>query len=60
MAETMIKARWGFDRDAASGCSDILEEYPSLTTADIYACLDYAASLAEEKITSLEMLENAS
>jgi uncharacterized protein (DUF433 family) len=39
---------------------ELLEEYPSLTTADIYACLDYAASLAEEKITSLEMLENAS
>ena len=39
---------------------ELLEEYPSLTSADIYACLDYAASLAEEKITSLEIIENVS
>jgi len=26
----------------------LLEEYPSLTREDILACLDYAASLAEE------------
>jgi len=39
---------------------ELLEEYPSLTSADIYACLDYAASLAEEKITPLEMLESVS
>jgi uncharacterized protein (DUF433 family) len=34
----------------------LLEEYPSLTRADILACLDYAASLAEEQVTPLEVL----
>ena len=33
---------------------DLLEDYPSLKTDDIYACLDYAASLAEEQITPIE------
>lgn len=33
---------------------DLLEDYPSLKTNDIYACLDYAASLAEEQITPIE------
>lgn len=33
---------------------DLLEDYPSLKIADIYACLDYAASLAEEQITPIE------
>ena len=28
---------------------ELLEEYPSLTREDIFACLDYAASLAEEQ-----------
>jgi len=37
---------------------DLLEDYPSLKIEDIYACLDYAASLAEEQITPIEMLEN--
>ena len=37
----------------------LLEDYPSLKVEDIYACLDYAASLAEEQITPIEMLENA-
>ena len=37
---------------------ELLEEYPSLERDDILACLDYAASLAEEKITPIEMLEN--
>lgn len=35
------------------------EDYPSLTIEDIYSCLDYAALLAEEQITSIEMMENA-
>jgi uncharacterized protein (DUF433 family) len=35
---------------------DLLQEYPSLTRADILACLDYAASLAEEQVTPLEAL----
>lgn len=30
---------------------DLLEDYPSLKMEDVYACLDYAASLAEEQIT---------
>ncbi len=38
---------------------DLLEDYPSLKIEDIYACLDYAASLAEEQITPIDMLENA-
>ncbi len=33
---------------------DLLNEYPSLTRADILACFDYAASLAEEQVTPLE------
>ncbi len=32
----------------------LLEDYPSLIADDIYACLDYAASLAEEQITPIE------
>jgi len=32
----------------------LLEDYPTLTADDIYACLDYAASLAEEQITPIE------
>ena len=32
---------------------DLLAEYPSLTRADIMACLDYAAELAEEQVTPL-------
>jgi len=38
---------------------ELLKEYPSLKVEDIYACLDYAASLAEEQITPIEMFENA-
>jgi uncharacterized protein (DUF433 family) len=33
---------------------DLLKEYPSLNRDDILACLDYAASLAEEQITPIE------
>lgn len=33
---------------------DLLRDYPSLKIEDIYACLDYAASLAEEQITPIE------
>ena len=32
---------------------ELLEEYPSLTREDVYACLDYAASLAEEQISPI-------
>lgn len=34
--------------------AQLLVEYPSLTNADILACLDYAAALAEEEVTPLE------
>ncbi len=32
---------------------ELLAEYPSLTREDIFACLDYAASLAEEQVTPI-------
>jgi uncharacterized protein (DUF433 family) len=35
---------------------ELLEEYPTLAREDILACLDYAASLAEEQVTPLEVL----
>lgn len=35
---------------------DLLQEYPSLAREDILACFDYAASLAEEQVTPLEVL----
>ena len=34
---------------------DLLVEYPSLSREDIMACLDYAASLAEEQVTPIEV-----
>jgi len=33
---------------------DLLRAYPSLSREDILACLDYAASLAEEQVTPLD------
>ncbi|MBI4411039.1 MAG: DUF433 domain-containing protein [Deltaproteobacteria bacterium] len=33
---------------------DLLKDYPSITKEDILACIDYAASLAEEQIISLD------
>ncbi len=38
---------------------ELLEEYPSLKIEDVYACLDYAAALAEEQITPIDMTESA-
>lgn len=35
---------------------ELLAEYPSLEREDILACLDYAASLAEEQITPIQAL----
>ena len=35
---------------------DLLHEYTSVTREDILACFDYAASLAEEQVTPLEVL----
>lgn len=37
---------------------NLLEEYPSLTQEDFLACFDYAASLAEEQVTPLEVLSH--
>ena len=34
---------------------DLLAEYPSLSRQDIMACLDHAASLAEEQVTPIEV-----
>ena len=36
------------------GIDDLFSAYPSLTRDDITACLDYAASLAEEQVTPLD------
>jgi uncharacterized protein (DUF433 family) len=33
---------------------ELLAEYPSLKREDIFACLNYAASLAEEQVTPIE------
>jgi uncharacterized protein (DUF433 family) len=34
---------------------DLLAEFPSLERADILACLEYAAELAEEQVTPIEL-----
>lgn len=39
---------------------DLLRAYPTITREDIFACLDYAASLAEEQVTPLDDLEVSS
>ncbi len=36
--------------------NELLEEYPSLSQEDIFACLDYAASLTEEQIIPDEVI----
>lgn len=33
---------------------DLLSDFPSLSKDDIFACLDYAASLAEEEVIPVE------
>ncbi len=38
---------------------DLITDYPALTIEDILACLDYAATLAEEQIAPIEMIEDA-
>jgi len=35
---------------------ELVQEYPSLNRDDIFACLNYAASLAEEQLTPIEAL----
>jgi uncharacterized protein (DUF433 family) len=34
---------------------DLLSEYPALVREDIMACLDYAADLAEEQVTPIQV-----
>lgn len=34
---------------------DLLVEYPSLSREDIKACLEYAADLAEEQVTPIQV-----
>jgi uncharacterized protein (DUF433 family) len=34
---------------------DLLTEYPSLKREDVIACLDYAADLAEEQVTPIQV-----
>jgi len=35
---------------------ELLEDYPSLEREDVFACLDYAAALAEEQVTPIQAL----
>jgi uncharacterized protein (DUF433 family) len=35
---------------------DLLREYPSLVREDVLACLDYAASLAEEQVGPIDQI----
>ncbi len=35
---------------------ELLEDYPSLEREDILACFDYAAALAEEQVTPIEVV----
>ena len=35
---------------------ELLKDYPSINREDILACLEYAASLAEEQVTPIEMI----
>ncbi len=35
---------------------DLLEEYPSLKREDILACIDYAATIAEEQVVPDEVI----
>jgi uncharacterized protein (DUF433 family) len=34
---------------------DLIAEYPSLTREDVMASLDYAATLAEEQVTPIQV-----
>jgi uncharacterized protein (DUF433 family) len=38
---------------AGDSIDAVLNEYPSLKRADVLACLDYAASLAEGQVTPI-------
>jgi len=36
---------------------EIIEDFPPITEADIFACLNYAASLAEEQFSTFDTHE---
>ena len=36
---------------------ELVADFPPLTRADIMACLDYAAELAEEQVTPLQVVD---
>jgi uncharacterized protein (DUF433 family) len=44
---------------AGDTIDDLLREYPSLQREDVLACLDYAASLAEEQIGPIDHVGEA-
>jgi uncharacterized protein (DUF433 family) len=46
-------------RMLASGdtMEEIIEDFPPITEADIFACLNYAASLAEEQFSTFDTHE---
>ena len=35
--------------------ADLTAEYPALSREDVMACLDYAADLAEEQVTPIQV-----
>jgi uncharacterized protein (DUF433 family) len=44
--------------DNGDSIKDILENYPTLTEGDIYACLKFAADLVERKIMLFDLLQH--
>jgi len=38
---------------------ELLKNYPTLEKDDLFACLDYGATLAEEQITPIDVLSNS-
>ena len=45
----------------AGGCSiaDILEDYPGLEEADLFACIAYGAEMSRERYVDVEFVEPA-
>ena len=37
---------------------DLLAQYPSLSREDVMSCLDYAAELAEEQVTPIQVADH--
>lgn len=54
IAGTRIAAQTAFEFLAAGdSIDDILEEYPTLTRADVLACFDYASRLLGNRVKTL-------